>query len=145
VEHLPSEAEAHRAGALMLARLAPRVLIVTTPNADCNVALETACEGGVRVAPGRVASGRVRDVDHKFEWTRAQFRDWAHAALAASGGDYHLSLVHLGALRSRVQPSGVARLGASQAAVFVRRADAQPHTAVAQQAPKAAWERGASP
>ena len=98
----------------------------------------------MRVAPGRVASGRMRDVDHKFEWTRAQFRDWAHAAVAASGGAYHLSLVHLGALRSRVQPSGVARLGASQAAIFVRRADAQPHTAVAQQVPQAAWERVAS-
>ncbi len=125
IEHLPSEADAYRAGAVML-RLAPRLAVVTTPNADCNVALEAAGAGLAHVPQGSVASGRMRDVDHKFEWSAQQFSAWARAAVDASGGAYDVSLLHLGALRTRLQPSGVPRMGASQAAVFVRRVDAPP-------------------
>jgi 3' terminal RNA ribose 2'-O-methyltransferase Hen1 len=43
----------------------PAAVIVTTPNADYNVRYEG------------LPAGKFRHHDHRFEWTRAQFRDWA--------------------------------------------------------------------
>ncbi|MEW2417613.1 3' terminal RNA ribose 2'-O-methyltransferase Hen1 [Streptomyces sp. NPDC046866] len=43
----------------------PRTVLVTTPNAEYNVRWET------------LPAGHVRHADHRFEWTRAEFRDWA--------------------------------------------------------------------
>jgi len=45
----------------------PRTIIVTTPNAEFNVRFET------------LPAGKFRHRDHRFEWTRAQFRAWAEA------------------------------------------------------------------
>jgi 3' terminal RNA ribose 2'-O-methyltransferase Hen1 len=45
--------------------LAPGTVVVTTPNAEYNA-----------LVPG-LAAGEYRHPDHRFEWTRAQFRDWA--------------------------------------------------------------------
>ncbi|CAM3842441.1 3' terminal RNA ribose 2'-O-methyltransferase Hen1 [Nocardiopsis rhodophaea] len=44
---------------------APRAVVVTTPNAEHNVRYPGLAEGGFRHA------------DHRFEWTRAEFRAWA--------------------------------------------------------------------
>ena len=41
----------------------PRIAIFTTPNSDFNVLLK-----GMQ--------GKFRHYDHKFEWTRSEFRDW---------------------------------------------------------------------
>jgi 3' terminal RNA ribose 2'-O-methyltransferase Hen1 len=50
---------------------APAVVIVTTPNAEYNPYFET------------LPANAKRHPDHRFEWTRAQFRSWAeHAAQA---------------------------------------------------------------
>ncbi len=43
----------------------PRIVVVTTPNADYNV-----------LFPG-LAPGAFRHPDHRFEWSREQFRSWA--------------------------------------------------------------------
>ncbi|WP_269856540.1 3' terminal RNA ribose 2'-O-methyltransferase Hen1 [Streptomyces sp. RPT161] len=43
----------------------PATVIVTTPNAEYNVRWET------------LPDGRVRHPDHRFEWTREEFRRWA--------------------------------------------------------------------
>jgi 3' terminal RNA ribose 2'-O-methyltransferase Hen1 len=43
----------------------PRTVIVTTPNAEYNVKLAT------------LPAGHFRHRDHRFEWTREQFRQWA--------------------------------------------------------------------
>lgn len=45
---------------------APAAVIVTTPNIEHNVRYET------------LPAGSLRHRDHRFEWTRAQFADWAH-------------------------------------------------------------------
>jgi 3' terminal RNA ribose 2'-O-methyltransferase Hen1 len=42
----------------------PRAVVVTTPNVEHNVRFE-------------LPEGSTRHPDHRFEWTRAQFRDWA--------------------------------------------------------------------
>ncbi|WP_040687676.1 3' terminal RNA ribose 2'-O-methyltransferase Hen1 [Nocardia vinacea] len=44
---------------------APGSVIVTTPNAEHNVVYET------------LPAGKFRHSDHRFEWTRAEFADWA--------------------------------------------------------------------
>ena len=51
----------------------PRTLVVTTPNVEYNVRFET------------LEPGRLRHADHRFEWTREQFREWAGAAAARHG------------------------------------------------------------
>jgi 3' terminal RNA ribose 2'-O-methyltransferase Hen1 len=51
----------------------PASVVVTTPNAEYNVRYET------------LPTGRMRHHDHRFEWTREEFRAWA-ADVAATHG-----------------------------------------------------------
>ena len=53
----------------------PRAVVVTTPNVEYNVRYET------------LEAGRFRHSDHRFEWTRAEFRGWAERVAAAHGYD----------------------------------------------------------
>lgn len=43
----------------------PKTIILTTPNREYNVVWEN------------LSQGRMRHSDHRFEWTRSQFRNWA--------------------------------------------------------------------
>ena len=43
----------------------PEMIVVTTPNAEYNVLFDG------------LPAGAFRHADHRFEWTRAQFRAWA--------------------------------------------------------------------
>jgi len=47
---------------------APATVVVTTPNAEYNAHFET------------LPAGALRHRDHRFEWTRAEFRAWAQQA-----------------------------------------------------------------
>ncbi|MFB7597122.1 3' terminal RNA ribose 2'-O-methyltransferase Hen1 [Streptomyces sp. NPDC056160] len=51
----------------------PRTVVVTTPNVEYNVRWET------------LPAGHVRHGDHRFEWTREQFRAWADAVAGRHG------------------------------------------------------------
>ena len=51
----------------------PAAVIVTTPNAEYNVLYPT------------LERGALRHDDHRFEWTRAEFRGWAEAVAARHG------------------------------------------------------------
>ncbi|MGQ4516594.1 3' terminal RNA ribose 2'-O-methyltransferase Hen1 [Streptomyces sp. DW26H14] len=51
----------------------PGTVVVTTPNAEYNVRWET------------LPAGTVRHADHRFEWGRAEFRDWAERVSARHG------------------------------------------------------------
>ncbi|MBT2415981.1 3' terminal RNA ribose 2'-O-methyltransferase Hen1 [Streptomyces sp. ISL-12] len=51
----------------------PRTVVVTTPNAEYNVRWET------------LPADHVRHRDHRFEWTRAEFRAWAQRAAERHG------------------------------------------------------------
>ncbi|WP_112466874.1 3' terminal RNA ribose 2'-O-methyltransferase Hen1 [Streptomyces triticisoli] len=53
----------------------PRTVLVTTPNVEYNVRWET------------LPAGHVRHRDHRFEWTRAQFGQWAQAVAERHGYD----------------------------------------------------------
>lgn len=71
VEHVdPERLPALETSVFAAAR--PAAVVVTTPNAEHNVRFE------------RLAAGRFRHPDHRFEWTRDQFRAWATAV-----GDRH--------------------------------------------------------
>jgi 3' terminal RNA ribose 2'-O-methyltransferase Hen1 len=64
VEHLdPSRLAAFERVLFEFAR--PGTLVLTTPNAEYNVRWES------------LPAGRFRHRDHRFEWTRAEFRAWA--------------------------------------------------------------------
>ncbi|MFB8773306.1 3' terminal RNA ribose 2'-O-methyltransferase Hen1 [Streptomyces broussonetiae] len=51
----------------------PRTVLVTTPNVEYNVRWES------------LPAGHVRHGDHRFEWTRAEFRSWARAVAERHG------------------------------------------------------------
>ncbi|MBI0296355.1 3' terminal RNA ribose 2'-O-methyltransferase Hen1 [Streptomyces sp. PRKS01-29] len=51
----------------------PRAVVVTTPNVEYNVRWET------------LPAGRMRHGDHRFEWTREEFRAWAREVAERHG------------------------------------------------------------
>jgi 3' terminal RNA ribose 2'-O-methyltransferase Hen1 len=64
IEHLdPARLASFERSVFGFAR--PTTVIVTTPNAEYNVRFET------------LPAGQFRHRDHRFEWTRSQFRAWA--------------------------------------------------------------------
>ncbi|MEV0120498.1 3' terminal RNA ribose 2'-O-methyltransferase Hen1 [Streptomyces sp. NPDC050703] len=77
----------------------PRTVLVTTPNVEYNVRWET------------LPAGRTRHGDHRFEWTREEFRGWA-AEVAARHG-YGVEFVPVGDDDPEVGPP-------TQMAVFTR-------------------------
>ena len=77
----------------------PGTVIVTTPNVEHNVRYEALLPGG------------MRHRDHRFEWTRAEFAEWATGVAARHG--YAVRLVGVGADDPQVGPP-------TQMAVFTR-------------------------
>ena len=77
----------------------PQTVVVTTPNVEYNVRWET------------LPAGHVRHADHRFEWTRAQFADWARAVAERYG--YETEFVAVGPDDPEVGPP-------TQMAVFTR-------------------------
>lgn len=58
----------------------PKLILITTPNSEYNVVWES------------LPAGRFRHSDHRFEWSRDQFRDWCEAVR----GDYQVEISGLG-------------------------------------------------
>ena len=72
IEHLdPPRLGAFERSIFAFAR--PRVVVVTTPNAEYNANFPT------------LPAGRFRHRDHRFEWTRAEFQSWATAVADRHG------------------------------------------------------------
>ncbi len=61
---------------------APRAVILTTPNREYNVLFTSLTGGG------------LRHRDHRFEWTRAEFREWVESTAEAYG--YSVSITGIG-------------------------------------------------
>ena len=98
IEHIdPPRLDAVEATLFGYAR--PGTVLVTTPNAEHNVRF-----------PG-LAPGAMRHPDHRFEWTRQQFRDWAGGVAGRRG--YQVSYRPVGADDPEVGPP-------TQLAVFTR-------------------------
>jgi 3' terminal RNA ribose 2'-O-methyltransferase Hen1 len=99
IEHL----DAPRLGAferVIFGETKPRLLVVTTPNVEFNVRFES------------LPAGRMRHRDHRFEWTREQFRAWA--ARAAETYGYSFEWHPIGDVDEEVGPP-------TQMGVFVRK------------------------
>lgn len=77
----------------------PGTVLVTTPNVEYNVRWET------------LPAGQVRHSDHRFEWTREEFRDWAGRVAERHG--YTVAFVPVGPEDPEVGPP-------TQMAVFTR-------------------------
>jgi 3' terminal RNA ribose 2'-O-methyltransferase Hen1 len=60
----------------------PRLVVLTTPNFEYNVRFET------------LPAGQFRHKDHRFEWTRAQFEQWAKGIAERFG--YSVSFLPVG-------------------------------------------------
>jgi hypothetical protein len=67
---------------VVFAAAAPRTVIVTTPNREYNVLFE-----GMK-------PGAMRHADHRFEWTRAEFQEWAGRVAGMHG--YEVAFEPLG-------------------------------------------------
>ncbi|WP_133914134.1 3' terminal RNA ribose 2'-O-methyltransferase Hen1 [Streptomyces sp. NBC_00582] len=78
----------------------PRTVLVTTPNVEYNVRWES------------LPAGHVRHGDHRFEWTREEFRAWATAVAERHG--YTVEFVPVGPDDPEVGPP-------TQMAVFTAR------------------------
>lgn len=78
----------------------PRTVLVTTPNVEYNVRWES------------LPAGHVRHGDHRFEWTRQEFRTWATTVAERHG--YEAAFVPVGPDDPEVGPP-------TQMAVFTRR------------------------
>ncbi|RYD48874.1 MAG: methyltransferase domain-containing protein [Verrucomicrobiaceae bacterium] len=98
IEHLDPE-RLESLEEVVFADAAPRRVFVTTPNREYNVLFE-----GMK-------PGAMRHSDHRFEWTRAELREWAERVAATHG--YEVSYEPLGEEDAEHGPP-------SQMAVFVR-------------------------
>ena len=100
IEHV----DPSRLGALertVFGHAAPGAVIVTTPNAEHNVRYSA------------LAPGALRHRDHRFEWTRAEFGDWARQVAGRHG--YQVRFLPVGADDPEVGPP-------TQLALFTRAA-----------------------
>src|SRR5882762_1313154 len=55
----------------------PKSIVITTPNREYNVKWET------------LPAGKFRHRDHRFEWTRAEFQEWANRTALRFGYNMH--------------------------------------------------------
>ena len=102
IEHVdPSRLDALERAVFGHAR--PLTVVVTTPNVEHNVRFEG------------MEPGTMRHRDHRFEWTRTEFRSWADKA--ARGYGYGVRFVAVGTDDPDVGPP-------TQIAVFSRQVDA---------------------
>jgi SAM-dependent methyltransferase len=127
IEHLPSIADATTAISRVLNELTPKYLLVSTPNYDSNDVIKS-LESRFYMDPseaaqafqGRLASnGRtLREEDHKFEFTRQEFRDWIDAVLALTGPQYRPEVTFIGNSLDERMGCGSCVEGATQVVVF---------------------------
>lgn len=98
IEHLePFQLHAFEKVLFGVAR--PQKVVLTTPNADYNVRFDG------------LPAGKFRHSDHRFEWTRSQFRKWGDRTAAAHG--YSVRYLPVGELDPEVGSP-------TQMAVFIK-------------------------
>jgi hypothetical protein len=68
----------------------PRTIVLTTPNREYNVMWES------------LPAGRMRHPDHRFEWARAEFQDWATHVAGRFG--YAVRFLPVGPIDERYGP-----------------------------------------
>ncbi|XKH59683.1 class I SAM-dependent methyltransferase [Halomonas sediminis] len=71
IEHIPPE-RLSAVEQVVFGGLRPGYLVMTTPNSEYNPLFD-------------LEDGEFRDPDHKFEWSRDRFRDWAQGVARRNG------------------------------------------------------------
>ncbi|KAL0050416.1 hypothetical protein WJX82_010839 [Trebouxia sp. C0006] len=117
VEHL-DPTPLHNLGPCLLGGLQPKVLVVTTPNREYNAVLH---QLGNALLPNK-----LRNTDHRFEWTRQEFEEWSKGVAEKHGYTVKFwgagKAMHEGKALSALGVQGKDLGFASQAAVFRRKA-----------------------
>lgn len=112
IEHM-EEDQTFQFGKTVLSLFRPKLLIVSTPNYEYNTVLQ---QSGAPCQPKDKTESQLpkfRNHDHKFEWTRAQFSQWA--SKLAKRYNYSVEFTGVGGGSGNVDPGF-----ASQIAVFKR-------------------------
>ena len=135
VEHL-DPAPLAKLGDVLFGELRPAHVLVTTPNSEYNSVWYP------KLPPEKCP---LRNNDHRFEWTRAEFRAWAEGLGTLHGYDVRFEGAGGGPFDAMKPAPGPV----TQAAIFERRADAPPPPAAAAvsdlAAAAAAWPASAWP
>jgi SAM-dependent methyltransferase len=123
IEHLDPPILA-MVGTALLGRCQPHMLLVTTPNKEYNLNFIQPPDGWADGDPGLppVGSYPLRNPDHRFEFTRREFREWAHA-LCSQHPQYTVSFRGVGGgSMDETVPYGVWRGPGpqTQVAIFTR-------------------------
>ncbi|KAL1205336.1 Small RNA 2'-O-methyltransferase [Cardamine amara subsp. amara] len=114
IEHM-EEDEACEFGEKVLSLFRPKLLIVSTPNYEFNTILQRSTQEEDKSDESQLP--KFRNNDHKFEWTRVQFNEWA--AKLAQLHNYSVEFSGVGG-SGEVEPGF-----ASQIAVFRREASSE--------------------
>ncbi|CAN4081978.1 unnamed protein product [Withania somnifera] len=137
IEHM-EEHYARLFGDIVLSSFCPQILIVSTPNYEYNVILQKSTPQYQEEGPDEKSqqqSCKFRNHDHKFEWTRQQFCQWASEL--ASRHNYDVEFSGVGGEPNK-EPGF-----ASQIAVF-RRKDSSPVNADFTEHYDVVWEWSSS-
>lgn len=122
-------------GDVVLSSFCPKILIVSTPNYEYNVILQKSSFQGQEEDPDEknpTQACKFRNHDHKFEWTRQQFNQWASDL--ATRHNYSVEYSGVGGV------DGVEPGFASQIAVFRRKENGCPENLSADECYKVIWE-----
>ena len=156
IEHLPTEEDAAYALKKVLCDFQPEYALFSTPNYESNYAIRTTAAikprkkvphtvEGEPVVEGLHKEGAVqedptpesfREADHKFEFTRQQFRDWAYAGLKASNGQYEVQFTEVGC--------GLPGMGGSEKGPLKGQEEGMPNVEWEEGMPNVEWEQGMS-
>ena len=134
IEHLdPLDLQA--VGTMLLGQLAPRRMLVTTPNKEYNLNFMEIPDDQKPDAAGKyilppLSSYGMRNDDHRFEWSREEFKAWANGLAEAHGYKVNFAGVGGGDMNEEV-PHGEWRGSGpqTQVAIFERAAAQQPPNA----------------
>lgn len=107
IEHLPPQ-QVELACRTIFGYYKPRFVLITTPNREFNHLLSR----------DETNRDQFRHYDHKFEWTRAQFQQWAQG-ICGQYPYYRVEYDGVGHLEGQSEPYGPC----TQIAIFVRRDD----------------------
>ncbi|XP_010449140.1 PREDICTED: small RNA 2'-O-methyltransferase-like isoform X2 [Camelina sativa] len=132
IEHM-EEDQACQFGEIVLSLFRPKLLIVSTPNFEFNTILQRSTPETQEEDKTESQLPKFRNHDHKFEWTREQFNNWA--SKLAKVHNYSVEFSGVGG-SGEVEPGF-----ASQIAVFRREASSVENVAEGSMQPyKVIWE-----
>lgn len=127
------EDQACQFGEKVLSLFRPKLLIVSTPNFEFNTILQRSTPETQEEDKSESQLPKFRNHDHKFEWTREQFNNWA--SKLAKLHNYSVEFSGVGG-SGEVEPGF-----ASQIAVFRREASSVENVAEGSMQPyKVIWE-----